>query len=228
MRPRRSTRNAGGSGGSCDGGVNENGDSSPCQAGGEMDESIVLDAKNLLEMLGASSPVPGEEGSGEEEEEEGDEEEDEKLDLVMALDGRFRSVDLKRKFSESVLQISGGGVLRDETAGSPVASHVARSSSGDGSGSTDSREGRSSSGSGSYSGCVDGSMPEAGESDNVALSDLVGTVVSGVLLLSLLLLLRVERECWFCQEVVAIAIYLGGHACAISRYHDHAHAILLL
>ena len=115
MRPRRSTRTAGGSRGICAEGISGN-DDSPCQQAGEMDESIVLDTKTLLEMLGPSSPAAG--GEELDDEEEDGEEEEEKQDLVMDLDDRFKNADIKRKFSESVPVMSEGGTLNDDTGSS--------------------------------------------------------------------------------------------------------------
>ena len=146
MRPKRSTTTTGGSRGGCDDGVGDN-DGNPCQPDGEMDESIVLDTKTLLEMLGPSNPAAAEEEDGEED----GEDEDEKLDLVM---------DLKRKFSTCVLMMSGGGMLHDDTGGSSGAN------GGDGSAQT--RDSSSSSSSSSSGGGVVVSLPGASD-NNVAV-----------------------------------------------------------
>lgn len=187
MRSRRSTRTAGGSRGVCADGVSDNNDSS-CQQAGEMDESIVLDTKSLLEMLGPSSPAAGEEELDDEEE---DGEEEEKQDLVMDLDDRFKNADIKRKFSESMPVMSAGGTLDDDTSGSVGAN------SGDGG--AIGRDSSDSSSSGS-SGVVAG-LPEAGANDN-------SVTVPGPLLLPLSLLLCVSvgsRNGWGCRFAKKVA-----------------------
>lgn len=77
-----------------------------CHPIAETEESILLDAKDLLEMLGNSSTA-----GGDEEEEEADEEDGEERDLVMDLDARFKSADMKRKFSETLATTAGNAAV---------------------------------------------------------------------------------------------------------------------
>lgn len=102
MRSKKLSTRAGGDGGSDGGDDAGESSSTTCNPVAEMNESILLDAKDLLEMLRTSTP---------EGEEEYDKYEEEEWNLQKDLDARFKSADTKRKFSKaSSLAIGGASI----------------------------------------------------------------------------------------------------------------------
>ena len=107
---------AGGSSGNNDGGADDSSPDAEISECSEMNESVVIGTKDLIKMLQS----PGQDGDTEEHEgdmnsEEGDA--DEERDLAMDLDPRFKNADIKRKFSDALIEESDA---REEHSGVPM------------------------------------------------------------------------------------------------------------
>ena len=95
----------GGSSANNDGGVDDSSPDAGINKSSEMNESVVIGTKDLIKMLHS----PGQNGNVEEHEGDMDSEEgneDEERDLVMDLDPRFKSAEMKRKFSGALIEES--------------------------------------------------------------------------------------------------------------------------